>query len=244
MRALPAEAVVEALVEPVDVAGIDAAYASVVEGYALYGTPEDVIAEGGHNAVPWIIGTNANETSKSVALDPNASEEEYAAAVQAYSPQFAGEILAHYPAADYPSPWAAYVAMTSDRKFVCGAGRAARAAAKSRAVGVYRYELAHGFDNAPAQAKYGVWHGADLAYIFDHLEQGGYDPSEDDQAVAHAMIGYWTRLAASGDPNGRQAIEWSPYDATEPYLVLDMPLALDSGLRTAQCDFWDNLFSD
>jgi para-nitrobenzyl esterase len=56
------------------------------------------------------------------------------------------------------------------------------------------------------------------------------------------MIGYWTRFAATGDPNGAGAVEWPRFEpAADTHLVLGTPIAAGAGIRTEQCDFWEQL---
>jgi para-nitrobenzyl esterase len=242
MRELSTSEVLEALPVVIDVAGKVSGYGSVIDGYALLGRPDQVIAAGDHNAVPWIVGANSDETSKSAPLPLTATEQQYQTAVTALAgAALAPTVLAAYPASEYPSPWAAYVALTSDAKFICGARRALRAAVAGQSAPVYRYHFTHALDNAPAQAVYGAWHGVDVLYTFDHLEIANYIPSAAEIAIADGMIGYWSRLAATGDPNGDGVAAWPAYDANDPYLRFDDPIESDTGVRTTQCDFWDSL---
>ena len=56
------------------------------------------------------------------------------------------------------------------------------------------------------------------------------------------MLGYFTRFAASGDPNGDAAVVWPAYDAaTDPYLELGDPVRAGTKLRESHCDFWASL---
>jgi len=43
------------------------------------------------------------------------------------------------------------------------------------------------------------------------------------------------------DPNGGTLPTWPEWIETDPYLGIDAPPAAGSGVRTAQCDFWDTL---
>lgn len=54
------------------------------------------------------------------------------------------------------------------------------------------------------------------------------------------MLGYWTRLATTGNPDSADAPAW-PADsvAQDPYLELKNPPS--AAARTALCDFWDAL---
>jgi len=71
---------------------------------------------------------------------------------------------------------------------------------------------------------------------------GDVQPSAAARSLSLAIGRYWTRFAASGDPNGSGDPTWPLYDAArEPFLTLDATIESGSGLRTTQCDFCDGL---
>ena len=56
------------------------------------------------------------------------------------------------------------------------------------------------------------------------------------------MQGYWTRFAASGDPNGGGATAWPPYEtATDRHLLLVSPPSAGSAYLRDECAFWDTV---
>ena len=66
--------------------------------------------------------------------------------------------------------------------------------------------------------------------------------TEEEKPMSQAMQGYWSRHAASGDPNGAGAFAWPAYDAAgDQNLVLDLELSTQSGLQSDLCDFWDTV---
>jgi para-nitrobenzyl esterase len=153
----------------------------------------------------------------------------------------ADAVLAAYPVGDYATPRAAYVQLTSDAKFVCGARRIARAAAAGQDEPVYRYHFTHGLDSG-AVAAFGAWHGLEVLFVFGAIDIAGYVPSAGEVALSQEMMGYWSRFGATGDPNGGSAVPWPEYDpALDNHLVLDDPITSANGVRTTQCDFWDSL---
>jgi para-nitrobenzyl esterase len=124
---------------------------------------------------------------------------------------------------------------------VCPARRTARAAATAGAT-VYRYS----FEQEPAQAflgGLGVFHSAELPFVF------GTDPAfplarvgDAGVPVADTLQRYWTRFAATGDPNGAGDPAWPPFDAAgDRHLTIATPVAAGSGLAASACDFWDGL---
>jgi para-nitrobenzyl esterase len=244
LRSLSAEAVVKALPQPPDVAGKSGGYASNIDGQVLPGKPLDLIRSGAHNHVPILVGVNSDETSRSV---PQLTLEEYRQRVYALArgDTTVGDlILARYPVADYgDSPRRAFVALTSDVKFICPSRTTARAAVAGQTEPVFRYFFTHAFQNAGATVQaLGAWHGIELPYVFYLLDLSGYTPTAGEVTLADAIVGYWSRLASAGDPNLAGAPPWPAYEAaTDPYLQLEDPIQAGTGVRTAPCDFWDSL---
>ncbi len=241
MRALPAESAVAALPVKTEVAGAIGGYGTVDDGYVLVGKPLDTIAAGRGAKVPMIVGTNKMETSRSVPIPLTATEAQYEAAVRSLFAGAADRVLAEYPVSDYASPWDAYVALTTDAKFTCGARRVLGALAAS-STPAYRYFFSHVLDNgSPIVKKIGASHGVDVLYTFDHLNIAGYVEGPGDRVVADAFTRRWASFAKNpADPNGGATPAWPAYSsATDPYLELDSPVRTGEGLRRSHCDFWE-----
>ena len=51
-------------------------------------------------------------------------------------------------------------------------------------------------------ATLGATHGAEMPYVFDHLDQQPLPWADADRRLAAAMATYWTNFAKTGDPNG------------------------------------------
>ena len=243
LRALGGAALVQAAPGVVSVTGLETGikYAPNVDGYLLADSPLNLILAGKHNHVPFVVGANSDETSK------------YAPAVadaQAYTDllhtQFGtvlGDlVLQQYPAAGFATARKAYIAVTTDARFVCPSRKIARSVRAQQTQPAYRYFFTHALDAAPALQPLGAWHGLELLWVFHHLDVGNYPASAAESALSDAMIGYWTRFAGAGDPNGAGAPNWPVYDATsDPALALDDTIAAITGVRTANCNFWDSL---
>ncbi len=241
LRALPAEEAQLLVSPPVEVAGKQGPYQPIVDGYLLPAAPMEILEAGEHNHVPFVVGANENETGQAV---KDMTEAEYEAAVALLFGDLADEVLAEYPASEYATPRDAYVAVTSDAKFICGARRIAQVASASQPEPVFRYHFTHVLDNVgPMGKKNGAFHGLELFFVFDHLTVAGYQASAGEKDLAAAIGGYWSRLGATGDPNGEGAVTWPVYDAaTDPYLRLDTTITAEQGVHTDKCDFWDSLF--
>ncbi len=220
-------------------------YQPVVDGHVLHDSPLAVILAGQHNRVPFVVGANAEELEGQPGFDV-ATAEEFAARIQAAFGVLGSNVVdaieTAYPVGDYPSPHAALVAVFSDMRFVCPSRRIARAVAASQTEPVYRYFFARRpptkLGSKPAA------HGMELLYVFGSLANIPlYQPPPEDVALSEAIMRYWSRLAASGDPNGEPDPAWPAYDGSDPYLRLDVPIEAGAALRAPQCDMWDDLFA-
>ena len=244
LRALGANAVVAALPQPIDLAGKQGGYQPSIDGWVLPEAPLDALAGGRHNRVPVVVGANSDETARAVPLLTEAQYQQSVLQLAGNSQLLANRILAEYPSSEYGgSPRRAYVALTSDAKFICTARWAARALAAGQDEPVFRYYFTHPYTNGTAGLlQLGAYHAAELPYVFGNLGIAGYVPTAGEVALSAAIQGYWSRLAATGDPNGEGAVAWPTYDAaSDPFLQLDDPVAAGEGVRTRQCDFWDSL---
>jgi para-nitrobenzyl esterase len=192
--------------------------------------------------VPLIIGNTANEFSTLIGAylaTPVASDTEYRAQIQRWFPTIASGILQRYPSSAFASPQQALIAVMSDESMICPARRIARAARSSQTEPVRRYMFDHVYESGP-WVPFGAGHGSDLAFEFGNLGLSGFTASASERALSDAIIGYWTRFAATGDPDGTGAVPWPAYDSvTDPALELDDTIMATTGIRTSLCDFWD-----
>jgi para-nitrobenzyl esterase len=251
LRGIDASTIELAFPESANVAGSKQSdFQPNVDGVMLTATPHEMIAAGTHNHVPFVIGGNANETGQAIVTQfpSGMTQPQFDAALLAYAggnQTVASSVAAMYPASDYGDDLrATFIALTTDSKFVCTVRYDARAAAKGQTEPVRRFYFSHVLDGTPVLAagkSYGAFHGLELLFVFDHIAPAGYAPSAGETALADAMGGYWSRLAATGDPNGASAPAWPVYDATDTALQLDDTVAPITGVRTKQCDYWDTL---
>jgi para-nitrobenzyl esterase len=193
---------------------------------------------GTHVDVPLVLGATAQETARDV---PELTEAQYIAAIEAsFGATLGALVLAQYPVADYPTPTDAYVAVTSDAKFVCAARTAARAAAGQRSA-VYRYHFAYDGYATLGNNTATAFHGVELPYLFRSFAALGLPTNADDAVMIEQMGRAWTRFAATGTPE-LEGATWPAYDpAVDDAALLDVPPSIVEGVRTAQCDFWDGL---
>jgi para-nitrobenzyl esterase len=156
------------------------------------------------------------------------------------------EILAQYPVDGYPSAGLAISAIGTDAIFACPARRAA--GSFSKFVRTYQYELDD--PNAPQPfippggIPTGSYHAAELAFLFDSDLRGGHAPfSTEQEALAAAMVGYWTRFARAGSPSRKDLPQWPRYSVasdTHMSFVPPTPQAKTGFAADHKCAFWDS----
>jgi para-nitrobenzyl esterase len=228
-----------ALPPVVSVAGSQAPYQPNVDGTVLPMAPLDAIRNGQHNRVPTVIGANADETGRDVPL--TFSEAQYQAILASTfpNPVVRTQVSNLYSSAAFGSARRAYVALTSDLKFICPSRTIARALANTQTEPVYRYFFTE-IPDAPTSSIYGAVHGLELLYVFGVLDIQGYSPTAAERSLSAAMQSYWGSFAANGTPSAVGAPAWTSYDAgRDNHLVLDAAaLAIGEGVNTPRCDFW------
>jgi len=65
-----------------------------------------------------------------------------------------------------------------------------------------------------------------------------YTPTPAELTFSQALMSYWTRFAATGNPNGAGGFAWPPYDpTTDSMLQLDDMFVQINGYHNPQCDY-------
>jgi para-nitrobenzyl esterase len=236
LRALTAEQVIRANAASASI--LEATpYQPEIDGTIQPVEPEAALAAGTHNHVAFMVGANADETGQAVPAVP--TEAAYEQLVTTQFGALGSQVLAHYPAANFPTPRAAYVRVTTDSRFVCPSRDIARAASHVQTEPVYRY-----FFQYPA-TPFGATHGIELPFVFgtfDSILVNGtpYTPTPAELALSAAIQTDWTTFAKTGVPAGTPT--WPVYAAaTDPTRTFAAMVGETDGIRTADCDFWDNL---
>lgn len=104
----------------------------------------------------------------------------------------------------------------------------------------------------PPAGGLGAFHSADIASVFGYSPifrvdpdsfatiVDPFEPGTPDDVLWEEMMGYWTRFAATGDPNGEGAEPWPLYtDEADQHLVLDTAIASGTGAAALDCAFWE-----
>lgn len=228
----------------VRIGGGDESWGPIVDGVVLADTPAALIDRGQGNDVPVIIGSNAAELEDAWVIPvPDAAT--YEALVRAtffsLGASTVDTLLATYPATAYPTPRDAAVALWSDAQFNCIARRSATVLSRANTAPTYHYWFTQVFEarSGPVPPA----HGNELPYVFGTLDDIPLLTIPDsDLRVSQAAMGYWTRFAATGDPNGADAPAWASWDVeSQPTMRLEDPPGTAASVLP-NCDVWDDLY--
>jgi para-nitrobenzyl esterase len=235
MRAKPWQEILDAFEMPSRNAGGGTKAHLSVDGHVLTEAPGLSFAKGGQARVPLMAGTAAREGSLFTRGNRVVgSLDTWQQLVRmTFGPSLSARVLELYPAHDDVSAPAAYTDLVGDY-FVWGARDAVRQMAKVQPK-TWLYQFTH---VSPRGVRNGLgsYHGCELPYAFGNLAEAEASSAED-KALSRAMIGYWIRFAASGDPNGEGAVPWAAYtERQDNHLILDTEIRTGRKLRQQQLD--------
>jgi para-nitrobenzyl esterase len=245
LRALPAYTVLQSLTVP-PVRGTSASSVRLtLEPNVIPVDPFLNLQQNG-SPVPLLIGSNATEMTVLVNdltanLDESGYETRLHALFDPVGPNVADQVLALYPATDYHSPSDAMAHVRSDYYITCKDREIARAAAGFKRKPVFRYLFTHTLENPASFLNgLGAFHFEEVPFVFGNFQNifgVAYTPTAAETQLSSEMMGYWTRFAATGDPNGSGATQWLNYQATEPMLQLDDTITSIDFYHKDQCDY-------
>jgi para-nitrobenzyl esterase len=190
---------------------------AVDDGWLIPGQVYDIFAKGSQAPVPVITGFNRDESFGFV--EAPANSEAYAAFVRKTYGPFAEEVLAHFPATDWPiaqSDLGAYnlFGWRNDTlaRFTARAGQNA-----------YLYRFEH---IPPAMGS--AFHTSEIPYAFGNLDLPFYSANmkvgamrAEDRDLSETIMKYWVSFArTAGDPKAMSG--WTPYaESDRTYLAFD-----------------------
>jgi para-nitrobenzyl esterase len=188
------------------------AFAPTTGGATLPLTPSQALWDGRLARVPLLTGTITDEGrpfTNHWATEGPFTDWGVDALIRTHFPDRADRVLAAYPAGQVP-PRERLARIITDDMFTCQTTTFAQLATGIAQQPVYLYE----FDvpDAPASSPEfgtGATHGWDLDYLFPSAVSSRLTTAGR-ISLSKAMVGYWTRFAATGDPGGGAAAAGSP----------------------------------
>ncbi|MCJ0869343.1 carboxylesterase/lipase family protein [Streptomyces sp. AP-93] len=222
-------------------------FSAVSYGTRLLPTePRRALERGEFHRVPVVQGSTRDEMriflGQTLTAHPVADRQAYRSRLRSAFGARAGLVEAAYPVAAHPTPALAFAAVLTDASFVCPQLRDSRSLARHVPTYDYGFDDRHApdFSGLPPVPgfPYGASHGSELPYLFDT----GLPMSAAQRVLAERMTGYWTRFAATGDPNAPGAGPWWPRSPA----VLSLAPGPSGGIRPVDaaarhhCGLWDS----
>jgi len=225
----------------------------VAGGFTLPASPLSAFETGQYLHVPLLQGSNHDEGRFFVGIEFDVlghhplTAAQYPQVVAAqFGAKAAKAILAHYPLKAFASPDLAFAKVLTDSEFSCPALLTDILTQRS---GTYAYEFSDPSPPNDFGIKFsfplGAAHSTELQYVFGKVPLLDITPSfkPDQAALSAQMMGYWTRFAATGNPNGGRAPLWPRVGGTTPRIQELIPNATAPEPATVfagfhQCLFW------
>jgi para-nitrobenzyl esterase len=231
-------------------------WSPVIGAPTLPTSPISAFLTGHYTHVPLLQGSNHDEGRFFVGLDFDIlqghpmTRQQYPQVLTAqFGAAHARKVIARYPLRHYRSPDLAYAAVFTDADFSCPALFADDFTQRSQ---VYAYEFS---DPSPPNDfgihfsfPLGAAHSTELQYVFQRIPLLDTLPpfTRGQLRLSDLMIRYWTRFAATGNPNGARQPRWPRFAGASPRIQELIPNAtgsVPSGRFAAfhQCNFWASL---
>jgi len=212
----------------------------VVDGWVLPDTARAIFEAGEQNRVPVIVGWNADEGSLAVGNAPDDVDTYRTWARETYGAR-ADRFLGVYEGATPSTARAAFLKSYSDRNFGWEMREWARLTKK-----VGQPAFLYHFSRVPPDSPTGVYHAAEIRYVFDNLHAPGGRHAYTllDDWVSDLMAAYWVAFATTGNPNVAGTPLWLAHTA-EQDMLLDFgdTVVHRFDFRKPELDFFDRFYA-
>jgi para-nitrobenzyl esterase len=212
-----------------------ARFPTVIDGYFLPESPEDIYSQGDQMKVPLLAGWNSAEVPYGAFLGGAApTVESYEAVVRKIYGDKADEVLPLYKAGTTEEVEQAATDLATDRFIAYSTWKWIDRATATGGKPVYRYLYAHPRPPAAGAAAGGVaaggapvmgaGHSWEIEYALGNLHTNTvYAWTQDDDKVSNVMETYFVNFIKSGDPNGKGLPTWTPMKAgVSEIMVIDV----------------------
>jgi para-nitrobenzyl esterase len=180
----------------------------LVDGWVFPDTISNIFKAGKQNAVPLIVGFNADEgTTLGVLSAIPEDANTYIQTAKSRMGPLSDEFLTIYPADDLKRS-----TLEAFRDSFVTWGMQTWAMAMQQ---VEKPAYLYYFSHWPNGEQLGAYHAGEIIYAFDNVEKIKQAVTEDDISMASSMSDYWISFAKTGNPNNGKLPIWKPYSKTD-----------------------------
>jgi para-nitrobenzyl esterase len=189
-----------------------------IDGWVLPGEVSTMYAQRKQSMLPVLIGSTATEYSANVARSPK-SVEEYRDSLARNYGELAADFERAYPASTATEVLQAIGSFGGHRAYTRHMRNWARLTTSS-GTKAFLYYFTHMPPHPASPARgLGAFHGGEIPYVFNNLQQHGWPYTNTDSQLAAQMSSYWTNFVKRGDPNGQGLPRWDAHNLVdEPYM--------------------------
>lgn len=229
------------------VATLSRGWDGVEDGVIVPGPPRERVADGLVAVERVLVGQTEQETGQGVPPVPD--EATLRTLLQGYFlsagvpplPAWINTLVAEYNETNHGSWQNAWIAASSDAKFVCPTRNDLEAWTEGGAT-AWRYHFDERLDLLGSAPNNRPFHGADLVWWFERMGAFGIVATAGDKATSADMATVLAHFITEGDPNPDMR-DWSAWDVDEDNAWVFSGgdgEALD-GVHTDGCDAWASL---
>jgi para-nitrobenzyl esterase len=218
----------------------------VMDGNLFTEQMADSFVAGRFNQVPVMVGSNRDEGTMFVMMSHNIAgrpltPEDYPERLRYLlrDDELVSAVEARYSLDLYPGPFEALSEAFGDGFLACPTIDTASLLAAHVPAYLYQFEFPDAAFALPATVELGAFHSAEIQYVFGIPTKPPF--TTDDVVLSEQLMGFWTRFARTGDPNGGEAPAWPRLDEADQHLVLDRTIAVGSHAKAEACSFWRGL---
>ncbi|HOX29198.1 MAG TPA: carboxylesterase family protein, partial [bacterium] len=224
------------------------AFNPVIDGFFIPDVPAKLMKKGDFaKNVKVMIGSNRDEATLFTMKKKLDTMEQLQAAFKDDSAKvrnafgldaFDDTLFSFYPVSAYSTPRAAYNALVTDAAFTCPSRTHANMIVSGQP-DVYLYFFTKPLTDKGMLKDWGVFHGAELGFVFQNFNFLGMSAySDDNLALSKKVIALWSSFARTGVPSAPGVPAWPRYNSkTAPFLKIDSEQTPEENFRMKECAY-------
>lgn len=227
-------------------------FPTVVDGYFLPETPQQIFSEGKQAHVPLLLGWNSEESNyMALMYGQKPTPENFISVIKHLYGDHANQVLKVFPHADEKEVIESGTDLASDRFTAFSTWKWGDLQSQTSGMPVYRYYYSRprpamgdtSNQNGPVPS--GAVHSAEIEYVMGNLPTNRvYDWQPEDYKVSLIFQGFVANFVKNGDPNGIGLPVWIPLNQgkTRYMMHIDVDTRLEPVQHRKQMLLLDQLY--